>query len=153
MLNTTDTLEDPEESWSNIEHEMERLLTTIDNLQQPNRIADIERKLLGVVLKEENIDKIEQIREEYKRNGDDIANNSIDNESSEKQLGNNTQKQLNNDNIQTQYRDGNCVTDTDIGNIVKECCEKYVQIDIVEGNTLEQVRMQQSFIYRNIIVF
>ena len=69
MLTKTDLTEDPGETWQHIEQEMERLLDTVGSLQQPNKVADIERRLLGVVLKEENVEKIEKIRNECRTGG------------------------------------------------------------------------------------
>lgn len=68
-LTNTDLTEDPGETWEHIEQEMERLLGTVGSMKQPDRVADIERRLLGVVLKEENVEKIEKIREECKTGG------------------------------------------------------------------------------------
>ena len=69
MLTNTDLTEDPGETWVHIEKEMEKLLDTVGSLNQPNRVADVERRLLGLVLKEENVEKIEKIRHECKTGG------------------------------------------------------------------------------------
>ena len=138
MLSTTDSTDDPEESWSHIEQEMQRLLTTVESLQQPNKIVDIERKLLGVVLKEDNIEKIEQIREECSGKGIRVNTTVVQNEPINGQIG---KEQLSmNENKQIGKKQKLYGDTVEIGNGAKECCEKEIQVNTMDGKPLKQVR-------------
>ena len=139
MLSTADSSEDPEESWSHIENEMQRLLTTVERLQEPTKIADIERKLLGAVLKEENIERIEQIRGEYKGIGD--SRMDVQEECNQKQTETETETEDKPNmgvNKLNQTKETDCIATKDTG--AKECCEKEIQVNTEKIGLLKQVR-------------
>ncbi|KAI6648892.1 hypothetical protein LOD99_6965 [Oopsacas minuta] len=140
ILANTDAAEDPEESWCQIENEMQRVLTAVSSLQQHNRRAEIERKLLGVVLKEDDIEKIEEIRGEYNNRKLKVEKRQ-----------DNTKRQVEQVICTTDERGSNeyCdVTVTDYSLIArikreinKQICVKEVQIDCVEedGDIIQEI--------------
>ena len=123
---------------------MDKLLSTVESFQQPSKIADIERRLLGVVLREENIEKIEQIRDEFnvKRLDDEEA--MLDSENNTKEdsgmlFDRNEIRKMDEKEEDPTHNGDTTAQDKECISGILELIEKEVQVDSSEQTSTIQV--------------